>query len=282
MNDARAGSRRRSLFSVAAAATTILCAHPLYADQSGKPSQAGLDAITARGRLLAQYDRCAANSTDAVKATSPDNERVRRYIAVKDKVGWKVFFGRLNPQRTAFLVAYEAKPRDAELKAFDVKTNAVPTANTGFPFAAAKAMDQATSAFKGEKRPYNIAALPAPEGRIWVYVFPAQTSANVFPLGGDTRYLVSADGSKIISTRRMHKSVLEFATPPNGEKPVAGYHSAVLDNIPEDTDVAYVLGRRPSIAEYVLTSKFGYMIRPDGAISCLGTRAELEKKMKSH
>jgi len=266
---------------IVSALAILLVAATAHADKPGAPSQAALDAVTARGRLLAQYDTAASNATDAVRATSPDNERVRRYIAVKEKAGWRVLFGRLDAAKRSYLVAYEAASKDALLTAFDVKANATPRADTGFPFAAARAMDLALTVFKGEKRPYNIAALPAPNGQVWVYVYPAQTSAKSWPLGGDTRYLISATGTQIVATRRLHKSILEFAAPPNGETPAAGYHSAVLDNLPEDTDVTYVLTRRPSIPEYVLTEKFSYLIKPNGSISYLGTRAEGEKKMKS-
>lgn len=259
----------------------LLVAPPGTADQWGRPDQAALDAVTERGRMLAQYDRAASYATDAVQATSPDNDKVRRYIAVKEKTGWKVLFGRLNASKQTFLVAYEATAKDAALTSFAVKANPVPLANTGFPFSAAKAMDLALTVFKGDRRPYNIAALPAPNGQIWVYVFPAQTKANSWPLGGDTRYLLSSDGGRIIATRQLHKSILDFAAPPDGAKPAAGYHSAILDDVPEDTDVSYVLSRRPSIPEYVLTKKFGYMIKPDGSISYIGTRAALEKKMMS-
>ncbi|HLJ54745.1 MAG TPA: hypothetical protein VKT77_06860, partial [Chthonomonadaceae bacterium] len=127
----------------------------------------------------------------------------------------------------------------------------------------------------------NVAVLPGPNGQVYVYVYPAQTDAKRWPLGGDTRFLVSADGAKIVATRRLHKSILEFDPSQGGATPAAGYHTAILDDLPEDTDVLYVLSRRPSIAEYILTPKFGYVILPNGAILSLGTRADAEKKMKA-
>jgi hypothetical protein len=81
-----------------------------------------------------------------------------------------------------------------------------------------------------------------------VYILPAQTTADVYPLGGDTRYLLSADGSKIIETRQLHKTILEIKNAPSDTKKVAGYHTHILTDIPEDTDVFHVLIPKTGIA----------------------------------
>ena len=44
------------------------------------------------------------------------------------------------------------------------------------------------------------------------------------------------------------------------------YHTAVLDDVPEDTDVFHVLARRPPVPEWVATQKYVYKIEPDGTI----------------
>jgi hypothetical protein len=51
----------------------------------------------------------------------------------------------------------------------------------------------------------------------------------------------------------------------------AGTHSAVVADIPEDTDVLHVLVRTPRIPEYVMTDHFIYRIDLDGKINFLGT-----------
>jgi hypothetical protein len=81
----------------------------------------------------------------------------------------------------------------------------------------------------------------------------------VYPYGGDVRYLISPDGSTLITKRQMHKSVLESipADIPRSTTPAAGYHSHVLSDVPEDTDVFLVLSRHPacrSTSEPVATS----------------------------
>lgn len=105
-----------------------------------------------------------------------------------------------------------------------------------------------------------------------MYLVPAQTRAGVFPLGGDVRYRVSADGRTIKAKRRLHNTILEIATPaPRGSAILTGtMHTAVLDNVPEDTDVFHVLAREPKMPEYVATDTFFYRIDVSGKIVALG------------
>jgi hypothetical protein len=103
-------------------------------------------------------------------------------------------------------------------------------------------------------------------GLLYVYLYPAQTKAGIYPLGGDVRYLVSADGLKILNKRQMHKTVLDVA-PAKGKKMVAGYHTHVLTDQPEDTDVLHVLQQDPPVPENIATPDFVYEIGVDGAIA---------------
>lgn len=81
-----------------------------------------------------------------------------------------------------------------------------------------------------------------------MYVLPAQTQAGIYPLGGDERYLITADGSAIVEKRQLHKAIIEVRpdSMPKGTTPAAGYHTHVLSDVPEDTDVFHVLTRKPS------------------------------------
>lgn len=51
----------------------------------------------------------------------------------------------------------------------------------------------------------------------------------------------------------------------------AGMHTAVVAEIPEDTDVYHVLSRTPKVPEYVMTDHFIYRIDTDGKINFLCT-----------
>lgn len=231
-------------------------------------SQVELAAITERGRMLYAYDEATWHATDAVLAMKPAEGQVKRYIGQKTAKGWVVAFGRLNESRDRFLVAYEAiegkSPKEFEVTKFDP-----PRQDEGFNVTAAKAIDTALKDFRGESRPYNAAVLPGKSPDLYVYVLPAQTTDGVYPLGGDVRYSVSADGEHIIEKRQLHKTILEFKSRP--EKPMVrtegSVHTHVLSDVPEDTDVFHVLTRKPSIPEYVGTKKYIYVIATDGTIA---------------
>ncbi|MBN2432430.1 MAG: hypothetical protein JXQ27_13220 [Acidobacteria bacterium] len=243
----------------------------VLAQREQPPSTAALAEITARGRLLAEYDGAAWHATDAVQAMKPAAGSVTRFVARKTDRGWSVVFGRFDDQRTRFLIAYEAT-QGARPEEFSVQAYEPPQADTGFYFTAALAVETVLADFRGEKRPYNIAVLPAGSGQLYVYVVPAQTEYGVFPLGGDVRYLVSPDGSDIVAKRRMHQTIIEFTTPPEMQKVETGYHIAVLDDIPEDTDVFHVLVRTPSVPEWIVTPQYVYRIDPDGTIHYVMTK----------
>ena len=248
----------------------LLCASPALAQRTGPPSKAELTEITERGRLLAEYDLAAWRATDAVIAMKPAAGSVVRYLARKTNDVWSVAFGRFNEKGDKFLIAYEAS-QGLGSKEFTVKKYDTPKEDAGFYLSAAKAVETALTEFSGESRPYNVAVLPAKSGQMYVYVVPAQTKHGVYPLGGDARYLVSQDGSKIIEKRQLHKSIIEFATPPDAQKVEAGYHTAVLDDIPEDTDVFHVLARKPAVPEWIATKQYVYRIEPNGTINYVMT-----------
>jgi hypothetical protein len=224
--------------------------------------------VTARGRTLYEYDQAAWHATDAVQALHPPDQAVGRYLALKSEKGWTVVFGHLNDKRDKFLIGYEAT-QGATLQEFTVKKLDPPKEDETFYLAAAKAFDTAIRDFQGERRPYNVAVIPAPHNQLYVYVVPAQTKTGVYPLGGDVRYLITADGGTIVEKRQLHKSILEIdpSTIPKGTTGAGGYHTHVLTDVPEDTDVFHVLNRQPSQPEFIGTrNKKMYEISVDGTI----------------
>lgn len=248
-----------------------------FAQRAKPAAEVELAEITQRGKMLAEYDVAAWHSTDAVMALSPAKESIRGYIARKNGDVWTVVYGKLNEEKDKYLIAYEAvqqnTPQDFKVTKFDT-----PKEDTAFFLSAAKAAEIAKTAFvPAQQRPYNFAVLPAKDGQFYIYFVPAQTEVGIFPLGGDTRFLVSKDGARILETRQLHKSIIEFQVP-DGIKPETGFHTAILDDVPEDTDVFHVLAREPKIPELVVTQKFVYQIAIDGTIRYLMT-AEAFKKV---
>jgi hypothetical protein len=230
-------------------------------------SEAELAQITERGKNLAEYDVAAWYGSDAVMALKPVEGSVERYIAKRSGSGWMVAFGRLNEKRDKFLISYEAVQGSTPKDFKGVKLDR-PKEDAEFFLFAARAIETSLADFKGPARPYNVAVLPAPANQLYVYVVPAQTQNGVYPLGGDARYLISGDGLKMIEKRQMHKAIIEV--PMNGNTE-GGFHTAILDQVPEDSDVFHVLARKPSVPELIATELFVYRIEPDGKIRYLMT-----------
>lgn len=235
------------------------------AEKRKKPSPAELAEITARGRMLAEYDNAAWHASDAMMALKPEKGSIERYVGRKTDEGWVVVWGRFNEAKDKFLVVYEALRQSPSSK-FTVKKPDPIREDTDFFLRAARAIAAVLQDFRGEQRPYNVSILPA--GEQWhVYVLPAQTKPDVYLLGGDTRYLISGDGTSIIEKRQLHKSILEYdGDSGTGQKTVAGVHNHILSEVPEDTDVFYVLTRKPSLPEFVGTPKQVFVVEPDGTI----------------
>ncbi|HEY2496782.1 MAG TPA: hypothetical protein VGK24_06920 [Candidatus Angelobacter sp.] len=243
------------------------CTAVALAEKTAPLSKEQLAEISVRGRMLAEYDQAAWHATDAVMATHPKQDSDSRFVCRKADVTWTCVFGRLTADK--LLIDYEAL-QGASAKEFQVKHYEPPMEDTGFFFAAVKGMLLAGKDFQltAEKRPYNPSVLPTPSGQFYVYIVPAQTKKGIYPLGGDARYLVSADGNTVVEKRQLHKTILETdQQAPAGAKIVAGTHSHVLTDAPEDTDVFYVLTRKPLMPEYIgVGNKRSYVVETDGAI----------------
>jgi hypothetical protein len=145
-------------------------------------------------------------------------------------------------------------------------------ADTGFLVTAANAIAVTEGSFRPiAQRRYNTAVLPNDDGSAYVYFYPAQIDPEIFPLGGDERYRVSADGKTILEDHRMHQSILDVApSAPTGTTAVAGWHTDIFSDVPEDTDVFHVLARTPPTPDYVSAEGQMYKIAIDGTITYQG------------
>ena len=246
--------------------------------ERSKPADtAELAAIAERGRAIAAYDQVAWHATDAVQALHPKDGLVQMYLGQLTSAGWVVAFGQLNETKDRFLLAFETTPTD-DIKQPKVTVNSPPVEEQGQWLEEARAYDLARTAFKPQIRAYNGTVLPVPQGGWYVYFYPAQTTFESFPTGADIRYRVSQDGTKIEETHRMHASLLELKVT-KGVKTEMSFHTAFLDDAPEDTDVANVLmmGGIPMI---IAGHKFTYQIAADGTPSYVSTTADFLKNTK--
>lgn len=235
------------------------------AQTSDKDLKAYLPGVTERGRALYAYDQAAWHGSDAFLALRPDRNGLTNYVCEEGPSGWTVIFGGWNTSRNKLLIVYEAS-ESGGTENFVAKKLDPPREATESEMAMERALELASANFPRPQRPYNSAVLPASAGNFYVYLYPAQTKDTVWPLGGDVRFTISADGNTILEKRQLHKAILYMEFPP-GVQPVGGAHSHVLSDVPEDTDVLYVLNRKPSIPEYIAAGKHIFIVSPDGSIS---------------
>ncbi len=256
---------------------TLACGQSANGVRKEPAAQTELDQIAVRGRALAAYDQAVWHGTDAVQAMHPADGEVEMYLARPSDRGWVAGFGHLNTAGDAFLLTYEVYATDAKqplvqhhAPAFVDRTVWLEQARA---FATVKALP------RDLQRPYNLAVLPTEGGKWFVYAYPAQTENGVYPTGADTRYLLSADGTKVEATHLMHHSLLTFEAPKDA-KTQETFRTAVIDDAPEDSDVATVLmmGGVPSL---VACKTFVYKIAADGTPTYLMSTKQLMKESKS-
>jgi hypothetical protein len=94
--------------------------------------------------------------------------------------------------------------------------------------------------------------------------------------------VISPDGTKIVSKRQLHKSIIEVEPPTDKNKQqVGGIHTHVLDDKPQDTDVFHVLARKPAVPEMIITKEFVFEVKPDGSIKFIGKSDDVANKKRS-
>jgi hypothetical protein len=231
-----------------------------FAQEKPALPKVDLAAITARGHALFEYDQAAALGTDAIFALKPDPKGLAHYVCTRTPSGWVISVFRWNESHDQLLVVYEAQEKGGKFVAR--KLDKPVPADSGL-LAKERALETATADFPRPNRRYNMAVLPASDGNLYVYLYPGQTREDVWPLGGDIRYTISSDGKTIVEKRRLHNALRDNVIRSNQK---AGYHLHDVTDVPEDTDVFFVLNRKPPMPEIIGTSKQLYAIDKEGNI----------------
>ncbi len=149
---------------------------------NAKDLPAYLTGVTERGRALYEYDQSAWHGTDAFFALHPDTEGLTHYICIKTPVGWEVVFPKWNPTHDRLLVLYEAKEQ-GEPETYTATKYDPPREGPDDLVAKERALELALNNFPHSDRPYNTAILPAENGNLYVYVYPAQTKNTSLAAG---------------------------------------------------------------------------------------------------
>ncbi|MDQ2992717.1 MAG: hypothetical protein M3R30_07870 [Candidatus Eremiobacteraeota bacterium] len=242
--------------------------------QASAAAPSNLQAITDRGRAVYDYDQAAGHATDAVLGIAPQDAPITMYVGHKTQAGlWVFAFGGLSKDGTTFDVLYEGTQSATDPLKYDVASFGLkPRHDAGASLAMATAAIAARAAFNGEKRAYNIAVLPRTDGQIYVYVYPGTTSNDSYPLGGDERFLYSADGKTQIEATPLHKSIIEMPLGSSaGATAPANMNNEVLFDVPQDTDV--LMAMTTKLPGYIVARGHMYLVNIDGSIVDKGLAA---------
>lgn len=222
--------------------------------------------VTSRGRLIAEYVRAVHTAVEWTRIESAVvGTPGLHYLARRGETAWVVKIGTLDPKRESFLVRCEVS-EPLENPSPEVKCGDKAREDTGFFMRGAKAIDLAWDDFRGNGRQYEAVILPHGDRGLYVYFLPAQTIPGRYEFGGDIRYLVSADGTSVLDKHSMHKSIIQFAVSDGSRVPAAGFHTHILTDVPEDSDISYVLLRKPSIPEFISTPTGKYVVQTEGTV----------------
>lgn len=230
-----------------------------------------LDSITARGKLLAEYDFASWYATDAVLAAQPRSGLIEGYLARQKPDGlWEVVFGRLNVRRDTFYVAFRAIQRERGSQSYTTYEMRPPAAEQGYFLLAARALYVTRDDFGPKTRPFTATVAQIAGNDEWyVYYIPGPRNNRIWLSGGDIRYRVTADGRSIIEKRPLHNATNEFVAPPtkmDGSTLDFSLATIVRDDRPEDTDVFHVLVRQPRVRGLFVSRSYYFEIDTTGRI----------------
>ena len=238
---------------------------PTAAERKPPPSQAVLNAIRDRGRLLAMMDRAAWVCTDRFRERRKALSKERgAFIAYIDNGTYKVAFGVGSEDGKTFLTSFEGifyqQTARCDLDSFDP-----PRQDDGWLKEAYAAIQLARKAFKADPNveAYNYAVVPESAEEVSVYFYPG-TTGQVPVLGADAK--ISVRGEKTEVTR-YHIALLKQVPPEKkGDELVASMHTHLLDNLPNPLDVLYVMNRWIKAPEYILGEVWVFYINLNGEI----------------
>ncbi|MCB0720199.1 MAG: hypothetical protein KDD65_17250 [Bacteroidetes bacterium] len=238
-----------------------------------------LDRVNALGLALYAYDQAAWHGTDAVYPylQSPSGNvdpRVAGYIVERDADEWIVMFGRVASDNASYEVASEAR-LDSSYDVISADSFEVAERRTGFALDAGIALAQVKSRFVApEKVAYNSIVLPISDRTLYVYMLPAQPDDLVYYVGADFKWEFDRRKGEIVGEYRLHNALLTFDLSEQPDAVTAS--SAVLSDIPTETDVFYAASRPNADSKathYVTTSDWVFLLDANGVVARITTEA---------
>lgn len=253
-----------------------LCESAFCEEQA--PSFEELGMIELRGRQIAEYERVALKAAELLPPGRPDLERLENYVAIKEPGIWRVYFGKVSDDGGKFNAAYiYFCPADS----FDqMQLQGADQEISGEILELARAVRLAVHSIAGPMQfpRYNTDVFREQDGTITAYLLPGNEKPGIAVLGGDFKFLISKDGTRVIKKSKLHKEAMEIPLTGNSE----AFNKHLSDSsLPAETDVAFVLLYPILASHYVVGPKWMSRIDSDGKIYILGESSKLLKNKKN-
>jgi hypothetical protein len=222
-----------------------------------------LQETSERGRWIAALDLASWLATDALYARSPDRQLMGQHVARREGDIFRVAFGRILPDESAFCVACEAVCLPGHGAGFEVSVHDPPRKDRGWLLGTARAICRSQKAFPFHPRApsYNCVVIPEEEARFSVYRYPGTKDAAAEVMGADGVVQVSPEGATEVTC--YHKDL--FVRPRLAPDPVES-HTHTLIQEPVPMDVAYVLMRLPRSPVMIMSEAGMFLIDTVGCI----------------
>lgn len=251
-------------------ATTMTAGAPALSQTRSMPStEQELAAISKRGRILAQMQALKDSATDLLltkkqyysEDATTDGAQLSVQVQLPPYGQTQVVYGRLGPSQDTYLVDFVVSGNAGKMA---IKTFSPPLEDRQYFLDAAKALAVARQKAESKAGSYLVLPLDKNHKRFYVYLYP-RDKGKTYLLGGDKRYKVIIEGDKVLvaETKQLHQATLTYQVKKDAR---FGYHSAVVSDRPEDTDVLHVLTRKPALPELISTANYLYRIETDGQI----------------
>ena len=232
------------------------------------------------GWSLYAHDQAAWHGSDAViplleRDAETANDRVTVYIAEETPDGWRVGFGRLAADSSAFLVAYEAV-LDQAFRVDSAMTYDDPVARKGFMRDAALARDAAVAQFEAPYQiQYNTAVVPTLDSLIHVYILPSQPDPLVYYVGGDVRVVYDPKTGEASEPLLLHEGIRTYDLRDDPQVRTFMEVDTLPLGVPSATDVFYAMSRPgPEDDPYavrpvhrIVTLDYQFLLGPRGTVS---------------
>lgn len=263
-------------------ASTLAAVAPALSQSQSRPAEDDeLAAISKRGRILAKMQTLKDSATDLLltkkqlysDGATTDGAELSVQVQLPPYGETKVVYGRLGSSQDTYFIDFVVSGNKGDMA---IKTFSPPLEDRQYFLDAARALAVARQKAEPEPGSYLVLPLDKNHKRFYVYLYP-RDKGKTYLLGGDKRYKVIIEGDRVLvaETKQLHQATLTYQVKKNTK---FGYHSAVIDDKPEDTDVLHVLTRKPALPELVSTTNYLYRIETDGQIKFIDKINHLKQR----